>query len=468
MDGINDIKTFEALKAFVILVLAENERLRARIAELEAQLKINSNNSHQAPSQDKPQDKAPVKSGLPKPEGKCKGGQAGHKGNTLKMTDNSDVITLCVPSVCVCGASLENVAGSVIESRQVFDLPEPRLEVIQFNRLEKICRCGCRNTGTFPDCAKAPVQYGEGVSAFIALLSNGFHLSCDKIGELFNDLYGYELNAATVLNHNKRCYELLANTENSIKAALLAAPVVHFDETGLNHTPKPIWLHSAGTAKLIFQFVHANRGLQAVKDEQSLLPHFTGRAVHDCWSHYFSFTDCLHAVCGAHLLRELTGLIENGSKWAHSFHKLLCAMYRASEKGTSVLRHFERWENIYIDICERAEKEEPPPKRTSEKQGKLKRTKGRNLLERLIKYKSSVLAFARYDRVPFTNNQAERDVRPCKGKIKIAGVFRTMDGAKQFARTQAFISTVRKQNLNTFKELKKVFSIKNYTIVLST
>jgi transposase len=107
-------------------------------------------------------------------------------------------------------------------------------------------------------------------------------------------------------------------------------------------------------------------------------------------------------------------------------------------------------------LCHRAQREEPPPTR-GHRRGKATRTKGRNLLERLIRYKPAVLAFALYAEVPFTNNQAERDLRPVKVKQKIAGCFRTLAGAQHYARISSFISTARKQHRHVFKELCQIF-----------
>lgn len=467
------MEELKELKHLLQLVLQDNENLRtlnatlmARIGELEAQQKLNSQNSHHPPSQDK--FNVPPKTGLPKAVGKEKGGQKDHKGDTLKMVSQADKIEECLPHKCVCGADLIEITSTVVERRQVFDIPSPRLAVTEYQRMAKVCRCGCVNTGDFPSEVKAPVQYGAGVMSFTTLLSAGFHLSYQHISQLFKDLYGYNLNEATSLENNNRCYALLEGAEQAIKAKILASPCVHFDETGINCSESSAWLHTSSTPQYTYQFVHSKRGGEALECSESLIPHFTHTAVHDCWSSYFHFNQCQHALCGAHLLRECNALIEQGRKWAKPFRQLLLSLYNASQKGLSKVKYLQRWSNLYDVICQRADKEEPPPLKQTIGRGKFKRTKGRNLLERLIKHKDAVLAFAQYEHIPFTNNQAERDIRPAKGKIKIAGVFRTFKGAKVFARTQAFISTIRKQNLNIFNELKAVFLNCNYSIAWNT
>ncbi len=171
-----------------------------------------------------------------------------------------------------------------------------------------------------------------------------------------------------------------------------------------------------------------------MRDEMSVLPNFTGVAVHDCWGSYFSFCEMKHAVCGAHILREVNGIIETSeSTWAVSMKHLLMRMYRKSDFGKGIITTISRYEKSYDAILRQAEEEEPlPEKRTG--RGKMKRTKGRNLLERLRKHPDAVLRFAKEKEVPFTNNQAERDIRPAKIKQKMNGGFRAASGTQSYCR----------------------------------
>ena len=253
----------------------------------------------------------------------------------------------------------------------------------------------------------------------------------------------------------------MAQSEQVIKEKLLESPVNHFDETGIQVKSKNNWLHDCSNVLYTYLFVHPKRGKKAMNSEHSLLPGYKGWAIHDCWRSYFLFASCFHAVCGAHLLRELQALIERQSTWAERMRELLLYAYHQSEKGTSKVKNFKLISNQYDRICEMAEQEEPPPEyRYAGK--KPKQTKGRNLLNRFVKYKEAVLAFAKYNIVPFTNNQAERDVRSTKIKLKIAGSFRTFAGAQKYARIQSFISTTRKNKLNVFNELLATFNGSNF------
>jgi len=116
----------------------------------------------------------------------------------------------------------------------------------------------------------------------------------------------------------------------------------------------------------------------------------------------------------------------------------------------------------YDEIIASGKAHEPPPIKSG-KRGKYKRSKGLNLLERLEKHKTSALAYAFDPNIPFTNNLAERDLRPTKIKMKVSNTFRSTAGAEHHARIAGFTSTLRKQNINVFAGLMKVFKHKEFT-----
>lgn len=445
-------ETIEESQSLIKHLCVVIEKMQAEIDELKARLKQNSQNSSRPPSSDgfhKPKVALPQKK-------KKRGGQQGHAGKTLQRVAAPDVVVDCEPESCACGLPQWTSEGEIIEQRQVFELPEPRLEVTEYRRIRRICHCGRSRSGKFPAKVLAPVQYGERVQALVSLLSVQGCLSYGKIGQLFADLYGSELNEATSQAMLKRTSEVMPM--EVIKAGIVAAKVVHVDETGLKENGKLRWLHNASTAHLTYQFVHQKRGKAAMVDDPSVLREFTGIAVHDCWESYFSFGAMKHALCHAHLLRELTGIIENSaSKWGQEMKDLLLTMYVKSAYGKGVIQEISGFEKSYEKILAAGEKEEPLPERTNPK-GKLKRTKGRNLLERLTKHQAAVLRFAKEEDVPFTNNQAERDIRPSKVKQKMSGGFRAASGTESYCRIQSFISTLRKLNRQVFQELLSVIA----------
>lgn len=434
--------------------------LLEKVAELEARLNKNSRNSDKPPSSDGLEKKPNVKSAFPRKKGKRSGGQPGHPGKTLEMVAVADEITRLLPSHCSCGEPLDASGARVLETRQVFDLPLPKLEVSEYQQLACPCpACGAYHQGEFPAGVVAPVQYGPGVHALVVLLNVAFKLPINKVRGLFGDLYGYAINDHTIIKATRKCYEQLASSEEGIKNKLLASLVVHFDETGMRIAGKLHWLHTACTKAFTYLFVHPNRGKKALEDPASILPDFTNWAVHDCWKSYFNFDQCLHAICGAHILRELEALKEKGVQWASWFQRYLLALYRLSDQGKGQLNPDQQQKALALfeTIWKYADQIEPQPKKQKGKRGRPKATKGRNLLIRFKEHQPALLAFAIHQEVPFTNNQGERDLRPAKTKQKVSGCFRTLEGAKIFARILGFVSTTRKQKRNVFHEMRAVF-----------
>jgi transposase len=432
--------------------------LNAENAELKARLNSNSKNSSRPPSSDGYQ-KEPA---FPKKKNGRQGGQPGHKGRTLHQVDNPDKIVICKPNICTCGYGFRDQGLVLSEKRQVFDLPKPKLEVIGYQIHKAACpECGLIHKGLAPQGVNAPVQYGNGVKAYCVLLNVHFKLPFKKTQLLFGDLFGYRINESTVYSGSEQCFEKLEESERIIKSRVAENNVAHADETGLRVLGKLHWLHTATTPLHTYLFVHEKRGGEALKSGKSILNSFAGWLVHDCWGSYFNFTGFKHAVCGAHILRELQGLIDTWqSKWAKNFKAFLMGVYEMPFEERA--RTQDQIEARYMLICGMGEKSEPPPTKTMGNRGRCKRTKGRNLVEHLIREKHAVMAFAFNKEVPFTNNLAERDIRPAKVKQKISNCFRTFKGAEIYARIESFVSTARKHHRNVFSELCNTFEGHNF------
>jgi transposase len=459
----NDLqKRLGDLEAEVMRLRAENERLQAENAELRRQLGMNSQNSHKPPSSDG-YGKKRVQPAMPKGEKRAGGGQVGHKGKTLRQVEKADKVEVHLPGHCaVCNRGISGEEGyEVISKRQVFDLPEPKLEVTE-HRLGEIECCGERQRGKYPEYVTGSVQYGPGVRAMVTKLSVDHKMPLEQISRMFADMYGYELNTETVETALEQGYELAEPLEAVVMAELKQARVAHFDETGLRIAGKLQWLHTASNTLYTHLFVHEKRGEEAMRSEASVLKDFSGQAIHDCLAAYFKFTKSQHGVCNAHIVRELQSLMEERSKWAEAMRTFLFELYAQTRPLQGQAAEDARQQ--YRQILSQAELEEPPPQPKTGK-GHPKNTPGRNLLRRLKKHEDAVLAFALVEDVPFTNNQAERDLRPAKVKQKVSGCFRTQQGANVYARLQAVISTCRKQERNVFAVLRNLFAFQPVSLL---
>lgn len=436
-------------------------QLEAKIKKIEDQQSQTSKNSSKPPSTDEFNKPAP-KSRREK-TGRSSGGQKGHKGSTLKMSKHPDKIERHKVQQCEhCHTSLTTAAVIAIKKRQVYDVPPIQFEVTEHQAEVKQCKCGCINVGTFPAGVDRYVQYGPRFKATMAYLQNYQLLPFQRTQQLVQDLLGHQVSTGTLSNISQSAHEKLEDFEEQLKRALSYCQVVGFDETGFRILGQRMWLHNCSTSQLAFYAVHHKRGKEAT-DEIDILPHFSGIAVHDFWKTYFRYV-CTHALCGAHLDRELTFIQERfNQNWAGELRTLLFKMNRAKDKalaksksGLSVAS-LNRYRKKYEQLIEKGLKAnpfEPPPEK---KKGRDKKSKPRNLVERLRDYKEEYLRFLYDFEVPFDNNAAERDLRMMKVKQKISGCFRSLSGAQAFARIRSYIVTARKQHVNCFLALINLF-----------
>ena len=449
--------TIEALLEIIEAQAAQIKQLEARIKELEQRLNKNSSNSSKPPSSDG-LSKPPRTSSL-RENGKNKsGGQPGHKGETLKQTATPDIIKKHVLMTCPdCQHSLLPSPLLGIMKRQVFDIPPPKIEVIEHQAEVKYCACCSKTvTAAFPAGVRAPVQYGEVIRSWSVYYQNQHFIPEDRLQQLFSDLYGIQLTTATLTGYNRIAFDVLAPFEESILSRVKIAAVKNLDETGFRVAGKTQWLHVASTQIETYYHVSPKR--------KSLLDGLSGTVLHDHWKSYYNLFGVEHGLCNQHHLRELKSIIEHEKEpWATAMTRLLRVALRC--------RHFHghnarpapriiRLTKIYNKIIKQglAFHEAQTPLPCKGKQGRQPRRTGHNLLRRLLHYEQDVLRFLHDPAVPFTNNDAERDLRMMKCKQKISGGFRSTQGAEQFARIRGFISTVRKQGLNVLHSIQSVFS----------
>ncbi len=430
------------------------EQLTERVNYLEELHSQNSYNSHKPPSSDGYQKPAPKS--LRKKSGKKSGGQTGHVGKTLQMVEHpDDVVPHYVFSCENCGRTLHDIAPKGTEKRQVFDIPPFKINVTEHQADIKECPC-CQHTtiGIFPECVHQPVQYGNRLKSVLVYLNHYQLLPLDRIRELCVDLFGHSLSEATIFNAGIVCNNRLASFTDALKAQLVESPVVHFDETGIRINGKTQWLHVASTPLLTHYEAFSKRGQEAM-DAMDILPRFTGRAIHDHLKAYFRYA-CEHGLCNAHHLRELIFIVEHYKQsWAKKMKNHLLDIKKAVDKRKrnakslqlDVINKFERKYNRILREGFDANPKSSMPKSNGTR-GRKKQTKAKNLLDRLKNFKNETLAFMKDFRVPFDNNQGERDIRMTKVKMKISGSFRSQRGAEIFCRVRAYISTAKKNSKN--------------------
>ena len=344
------------------------------------------------------------------------------------------------------------------------DLPPLQLQTVE-HHVETVCCPACQqpNRGQFPPEASEPLQYGPRIKALAVYLRTYQLLPSARTAELLADLFGVAPSEGTLDSALRAAATTLQPVVETIRQGLTAAAVAHFDETGCYVADKRYWLHVACTAALTYYFVHHQRG-QGGSTAAGVLPDFAGVAVHDGYASYWEYA-CAHALCNAHILRELQFLIERQQQgWAAELaallREMLAATIAARAAGAAVLpaeqvaafgARYDGW--VAVGWAANPLVERAPDQR----RGPVKQSKATNLLLRLRAHAAEVLRFVADLRVPFDNNQAERDIRMMKVQQKISGRFRTGSGAVAFCQIRSYISTLRKQEQPVLLALEQTF-----------
>jgi hypothetical protein len=438
------------LAQYAFQLQAEVRRLRDAAAQ-------NSRNSSRPPATDRPEQPKPKS--LRKKSGRKSGGQPGHAGRTLQLSDTPQHTQIHPLRECECGADLSAQPALDYERRQVFDLPPLKLECTEHRAEIKECPgCAECSTAAFPADLTAPVQYGKNFRALLAYLYDVQEGASRRVREMCGEMFGYAVSEATLQTARQEQHDALEPFEKRLVEILPHEPILHADETSVPINQVKYWLHVLCTPLLTFFAIHLNRGKAAIQ-AMGIIPKFTGWLMHDFLSSYLSFDHCLHTFCKSHLLRELVFLFEQHQQaWANDLHALFlemlaCVKDRKARDAPLSEPEFRRWERQYRKILRAGRQANPlTPQQRAKKRPK--QSKEQNLLDRLEGYEDCILAFLWELDLPFTNNEAERAFRMMKVRLKISGCFRTLDGARRHARIRSYVSTLRKHGLPVLEYLR--------------
>jgi transposase len=422
-------------------------------------LSLNSRNSSKPPSTDRFNKAAKDNNDDNQKQGNRNkpGGQQGRIGTTLQKVDDPDEIKILELDRTTLPPGEYKEDG--FESRQVFDIDIRRM-VTEYRAEVLVDQFGNRFTASFPEAVTKAVQYGNGVKAQAVYLSQYQLIPYQRVQEQFQDQFQLPISVGSIFAFNQQAYALLEQFELKLIAKMLLSSVLHADETGINIGGKNHWLHCLSNPQWTLYYAHAKRGREAMT-ANNVLPRFTGILCHDHWKPYFQL-NCLHALCNAHHLRELTYVEEQDQQgWAKQMRELLLDIEQAVKAQGGALPEPQaiRYTKQYRALLQQAEVECPPPdpQRKPGQRGRVKRSKARNLLERLQNYERETLRFMIDARVPFTNNQGENDIRMTKVHQKISGCFRSQEGADIFCRVRSYLSTCRKNKVSASEALALLF-----------
>lgn len=458
-----------ALTATVDIMNQTITELNQTIRELKEQLNKNSKNSSKPPSSDGLKKPAIKKNrSLRESSGKKQGAQEGHDGVHLSVISEPDHTKDHMHSDCTdCPHRAKCLLKACTkETRHEVDAVVT-VDVTAHNLIE-VRECplhGGIKTGAFPENIKATVQYGKNLQAMVVAFNTVGAVSINRTHEILSSVFNIPLATGTIKNMVTRCAESLKDTYERIRLKMVILGLIHCDETGSRVDGKTCWVHVASDRDYTYLTINQKRG-QIDMDAADVLPHARGIIVHDCWGSYWKYQNVTHAICCAHLLRELNGVIENHPEqtWATRFKKLLLDMKKVRDKALLSNKdevsyyHRHKFDMDYDAIIKTAYKENPLPETPMKKRGRKKKSKVLNLICRLDNYKGSVCLFIKNLCVPFDNNQAERDLRMVKIKTKVSGCFRSEEGAQEYLTIMSYIGSARKHGINAFTAIREALN----------
>ena len=463
------LKQNENLTASVAELTDTVDKLKQTIEELREQLNKNSRNSSKPPSSDglgKPTVKKDRS--LREASGKKQGAQEGHEGVCLSIISNPDHTEnhmhsdcegcpyhdACLEKACIKETrhEIDAVVTVDVTAHNLFSVPECPLH-------------GGSRTGHFPADIKAAVQYGKNLQAMVVAFNTVGAVSINRTHEILSSVFNIPLATGTIKNMVTRCADSLKGTHEKIRLKMTTRGLIHCDETGTRVDGKTWWVHNASDRDYTYLTINKKRGRIGM-DEAGVLPHARGIIVHDCWGSYWQYPDVTHAICCAHLLRELNGVIENHPEqtWAPKFRRLLLDMKKSRDEAVQEHRdelssqQLSKFDTEYDDIIKTAYEENPLPETSAKKRGRKKKSKVLNLICRLVNYKASVCLFIKNLCVPVDNNPAERDLRMVKVKTKVSGCFRSEEGAQEYLTIMSYIGCANKHHINAFTAIREALN----------
>lgn len=378
-------------------------------------------------------------------------------------TRTVETVQLSEVVVCEgCGEDLSATACAGHDRRTKIDIIFEKVVSHVDAEVKRCPRCQTHTRGAFPHDMPGPLQYGCGVKAYVLNLLIAQMLSLKRVQQSIQTLIGMAISQATTLNYVMQLHRALAQWERSAIEQILTMPAMHVDETSLRVDKKNHWIHVCSSGELTLKFLHPKRGCEAI-EAIGVIPRYGGVIIHDCWASYLSYDHCGHALCGSHLLRELTFIVDaNGYRWAKNMKRLLqqtCLRVSKRKKKKLTEREYKNLQKRYRNILTRGERELPPiPPKQNGKRGRVAKSDAHNLWERLKHHETAVLLFAKAPDVSFTNNRAERDLRMSKVKQKVSGCFRTRQYAKAYCRISSYLQTMANKGYNPLVAIQLALS----------
>ena len=370
-----------------------------------------------------------------------------------RNTRVKETVTISQVLTCdVCAEDLSKVSCIDHERRTKIDIVFEKVIDHVDAEIKRCPACAATTKGLFPSDRHGPLQYGDGLKAFVINFLVSQMVALNRVQKLVKSMIGVVIAEATLLKFILRLNQALETWEHLAIESILNVPAINVDETSFRVDTKNHWIHVYSSGDITLKFLHRRRGKAAI-EAINIIPRYGGVIIHDCWASYLSCHGCGHALCGSHLLRELVFIVDaHDYAWARNMKRLLqetCKKVSVRTEKRLSDNELVNLQKRYRNILTRGEKELPIiPPRPSGKRGKLAKSDAHNLWERLKKHEVAVLLFAKDPHVSFTNNRAERDLRMAKVKQKVSGCFRSSEYAQAYCRISSYLQSMANKGYN--------------------
>jgi len=443
---------------------AQVGRLAVRVDDLERQVRRDSSTSSRPPSSDSPYKKGADRS-LRERGKRRPGKQPGDPGTTMNLVDDPDERFEFPPAACCgCGAGLAGAPVTAQRRHQVTDIvPAPGPRVTEYVAQAKQCPgCGTVTAGELPGHVRARASFGPETCAQAANLTAGHHIPVYRSTLLLCQLAGIAVSTGWMAGIRGRAAALVESSgfTDRVRELLKTAPAVHADETPARAAGGTRYVHLACTAYLTCMHT-GDRSAEAI-DAGGVLPGYRGVIVRDGYAGYGHLTDALHAWCGVHLLRDLKGLYDfepGRQEWASRMAALLIeardAASAARRGGQSALDAA-----VLDDLVARYRELAAAGLAANLYRRTATAKDARRIARRFLSFEDLILRFAtRPDLDIFSNNEAERTIRPAKVQQRSSGgCWRTLQGLAEFALVQSYLSTAHKWGISKLDALRDLFN----------
>lgn len=444
--GQAQLKKIKTLKCLLKKKDKENEELRKRLSKYEEPPK-NSGNSSTPPSKEPMKDEIVRRTkSLRKPTGKKPGGQPGHEGKTLELTDSADSITEESADVCdACGDSLEGCEMELDYITQIISLPQLKPLITEVRHYVKVCRTCGRRVKSHTDRRRSnAVVYDASVKGLVVNLSTVQFLPYNRIASFFKEVFGLEISQGSMVNWINEAKRAAEPAIEKIKEYIMQSSIVGVDESGCYCNKRLDWAWIAQTVYFTLVFHGKSRKGQELEDRfGDSLERMT--AVTDRHSAYFVLHFLNHQVCLAHLLRECQYLneLDKEQQWSGSVESLLQeAMHERNQKPTESIdpqSWLDRLDKLNDENLSRLNE-----KFTTFRNG-------------LLKCRDLIFNFLRDPAIPPDNNASERGIRKLKIKLKNSGCFRSDLGADVFMDLHSVVETTKKHGNSPYNAILALF-----------